>query len=383
MLPILIPLYFIENLKGSILDFGSMSAIATLINILTSVYAGRLPETYRRVKPFILISFLLSSVFLFGLSRTSNIYLFQILYILLGISNSIYGPSTLIFMAETYQKADWSRLLAWHSLLVGLSNTLGLAICSLFVSSLGYGMLLSICSPLVLASFLVGLIVINDPPIYVERWMSRVSRTVDDVASFSYWLGSKRRPGEFGLKSTINMGLFGLGTLAFIMATSSAFSSLPIFLSNTIFMTPSTIFAIYFVRSFIGSISYVVIGKLMGEKGMENAVKVASIARAVLVLLFISVAFSPLLAPIITFLLLSTLEVSWSLYSIGSSTVIMDYATEGSTGYYDALSNLGNVVGALLSGAIPAIFSFNLLFILASALFLTGFFIFWKASSQS
>ena len=381
MLPILIPLYFVDFLEGSIFDFGLMSAISTFFSILASIYAGRLPEIHERVKPYILGSFLLSSLFLFALTKTSNLYLFQILYILLGAANSIYGPSTRIFIAETYQKADWGRTFAVHNLVVGLSNTLGLAICSLAVSNIGYGTLLFICAPLVLASFLVALAVINDPPIYVERWLSRISRPIDDVESFSYWFGSTRSAGKIRLTPTVNMTLFGLGTSIFILATSSAFSSLPIFLSNTIFMAPSTIFAIYFGRSLIGSISYVFVGKLSGEGGGGSAVKVASIARAVLVLLFISVSFSPLVGPIVIVLLLSALEVSWSLYSIGSSTVIVNYATEGSMGYYDALSSVGSVVGALLSGAIPAIFGFNFLFILASALFLVGFLVFSRASS--
>ena len=380
MLPVLIPLYFVEYLNGSILDFGFMSAIATLFSILTSIYSGRLSETPGRVKPIILISFLLSSVLIFALTRTSSIYLFQILYILLGVSNSIYGPSIRIFIAETYQKADWSRAFALYNFFAGLSNTLGLAICSLFVSKLDYGMLLLICSPLVLLSSIVAFAVIKEPSIYVERLMNRLSGVADDVESVSYWLGSKRSAREFGLKSTMNMTLFALGTSIFIMGTFSAFSSLPIYLSNTIFMAPSTIFAVYFGRSFVGSITYVVAGRLIGGEGGEKAVKVASIARAILVLPFIVIAFYPSLAPIFTVLLLSALEVSWSLYSVGSSTIIVNYAATGSTGYYDALNSIGNVVGTLLSGAIPAIFSFNILFILASALFLIGFLIFWKAS---
>ncbi|MFH0897494.1 MAG: MFS transporter [Candidatus Bathyarchaeota archaeon] len=381
ILPVLIPLYFVEYLNGSILDFGFMSAVATLFSILTSIYAGRLAETPGRVRSIVLSSFLLSSVLIFALTRTSNIFLFQSLYILLGVSNSIYGPAIRIFIAETHQKADWIRAFAFYNLLVGLSNTLGLVICSLYVSELEYGKLLLICAPLVFVSFIVAFAVIKDPPIHVERLMNRFNGVIDDVESVSYRLGSKRSASNFGLKSTVNMTLFGLGTSIFIMGTFSAFSSLPIYLSNTIFMAPSTIFTIYFCRSFIGSISYVVVGRLIGEEGGKNAVKVASIARATLVLPFIGIAFSPLLSPIFTILLLSALEVSWSMYSIGSNTIIINYAAEGSIGYYDALNNVGNVVGTLMSGVIPAILGFNMLFTLASALFLIGFLIFWKASN--
>ena len=381
MLPALIPLYFVDYLKGSLFDFGVMSAFTTIFSILTSVYAGRLSERYERSKPFIAISFLLSSVCLFALTQATNVFCFQILYILLGIANSIYPPSTRLLIAETYPKADWSRMFAWHNLIVGFSNTIGLAVCSLFVLSWGYGTLLFICAPLMLASFFLALVVVNDPPIYVERWLSRISRPIDEVESFSYWLGAKGNASRFGLKPTIRMSLFGVGTLTFIMAVSSAKSSLPVFLRDITGMAPSTIFAVYFCRSFFGSISYVVVGRLIGEGDGGNAVKFASIARAVLVLLLPSIAFIPSLAPVVAVLLLSAMTFSWSLYSVGSSTVIVDYASEGSVGVYDALGGLGNVVGGLLSGLIPAMFSFNLLFIMASALFSIGFLIFWKSIS--
>jgi len=381
ILPTLIPLYFVDHLKGSLVDFGIMSAFTTIFSIFTSVYAGQLPERYRRAKPFIAISFLFSSVIIFALTQTTNVFLFQILYVLLGITNSIYPPSTRLLIAETYQRSNWESMFALHSLIVGFSNSLGLAICSLFVSNWGYKKLLFICIPLLLTSFLVALVVIKDPSLYVERWLSRISRPIEDVESLSYWLGVKGNVSRFGLKSNIKMSLFGLGTLIFVMAVSSLKSSLPVFFRDITGIEPSTIFSIYFVRSLIGSISYIVVGRLIGEGSSGDAVKFASIARAVLVLLLPSITFLPSLTPIITIILLSAMTFSWSLYYIGSSTIIIDYASEGSMGVYDALSGFGSIVGGLLSGLIPAMFSFNLLFIMASTLFSTSFLIFWKSIS--
>lgn len=379
MLPILIPLYFVENLKGSILDFAYMSAVGTLLTILASVYAGRLPERYGRAKPFILLSFLFSGFLLFAITRTSSLLFFQILYVLLGIANSLCGPSLRVLIAETYEKDEWERMFAWQNLVIGLSGTLGLAVCSILAPSLGYSALLTLCSPLVLASLLVGFLVINDPPFYSERLMNRLSRTAGEAEVLSYWLGSKGSPRAFGLRGDLNMAFFGLGTAVFIMAGASAFTSLPIFLSETVLMPSSTIFTIFFYRSLIGSISYMFIGRLIGSNG-EKAVKVASISRALLILPFISLTFFPWSATIVTVILLSVLEVSWSLYAIGNSIVVMEYASERSTGLYDALGNIGNVLGVLLSGVIPTIFSFNTLFAMASALYLVGFLLFSKAS---
>lgn len=60
-------------------------------------------------------------------------------------------------------------MFAWHYLLTGFSNTVGLAICSLFVSNMSYGALLFICA---LASFAVALAVVKDPP-FLHRAMDK------------------------------------------------------------------------------------------------------------------------------------------------------------------------------------------------------------------
>jgi len=139
-------------------------------------------------------------------------------------------------------------MFARHNLIVGLGSTMGLAICSMLVSSVGYGTLLSLCAPLVFVSFLVAFFVIKDPPLYVGRWLSRIGRSVDDVETLSFWFGSK----GFRLKPTVDMTLFGVGTVIFAIASSSALLSLPIYLSDIILMTPSMTFAVFIFPSLFG-----------------------------------------------------------------------------------------------------------------------------------
>jgi MFS family permease len=354
-----------------------MSAIATLFSILTSIYAGRLPDRFGRAKPFILSSFLLSGVILFALSQVVEVILFQALYILLEVSNSIYVPSTRILIAETYQRAEWRQMFARHNLIVGLGSTMGLAICSMLVSSVGYGTLLSLCAPLVFVSFLVAFFVIKDPPLYVGRWLSRIGRSVDDVETLSFWFGSK----GFRLKPTVDMTLFGVGTVIFAIASSSALLSLPIYLSDIILMTPSMTFAVFIFPSLFGALSSVIFDRWFSWRRVGNAIKVASFARAELILLFISLAFSSFLAPIAAVVLLSALSFSFSIYSVDRSTIIMDYSAEGTVGVHGALNRFGIVIGRLLSGLVPMIFGFNLLFITASLLSLISFTFFWKSIS--
>jgi hypothetical protein len=241
----------------------------------------------------------------------------------------------------------------------------------------GYKTLLFICAFLVLISFIVALIVIKDPSFYVERWLSRVSRPIDDVETLSYWLGSKK----YNLKPTVNMILFGLGSIVFALASSSAFSSIAVFFKDTVFMTPSVTFAVFMFRSLFGSFSYVIVERWLGSWRDGDAIKLASFTRAILVLLLLTLAFIPSLAPVIAVVVLSAVAFSWSIYSVDRSTIIMDYSPEGSIGIHGAMRRSGIVVGNLLSGFIPMMFGFNYLFIMASILFLFSFIIFWRSIS--
>ena len=177
------------------------------------------------------------------------------------------------------------------------------------------------------------------------------------------------------------MTFFGVGTVIFAIASSSAFLSLPVYLNNTVLLTPSVTFAVFMFTSLFGALSYVIVERLSSGWRAGNAIKVASFIRAVLAILFLSLAFSSFFAPIVAVMLLSAAAFSASIYSVDRNTIIMDYSAEGTVGVHGALNRSGIVIGRLLTGLIPTIFGFNILFITASLLFFVSFTIFWKSVS--
>jgi hypothetical protein len=378
MLPTLSLLFFVEQLHGSLVDFGVTFAVATLAGIVASVFAGRLPERSGKVKPFIVGSFLCSSAALLACSQVRDGTAFRVLYVLLEASNALHIPATRIFIAETYPRDAWGTIYARYNLVVGIAGTAGLAVCSALVSRISYPTLLLTCALLVFASFLVALVVIEDPPFYVERWLNRVSRPIADVEGLSYWLGSGARAGRFTLTPTVNMLLFGAGSVAFAVATASAFMPLPVFFTDVLHLAPSTTFAVFMVQSLCGAGSYVIVERWLRERRDGDAVKVAAVTRALLVLTFIPMAVLPLV-PLLASAVLSTVAFSWSLYAVDRSTIIMAYASEGSVGLHGALRRGGLMVGGVLSGLIPALFGFHLLFALASTLFGVACVLFWMS----
>jgi len=383
---VLSPLYLVEILGGSLFDLGVMISISTLFGIPASILFGRLPDRFGRTKPFILAAFLSLSLLFFLLSEVRSILVFQILYALLTVADTLHPPSTSVLIAESYQKKSWGTAFSRYNFVVGVAQALGLAFCSLFITNVGYRTMLWIGGPLSLASFLIALIVVEEPPLYVERWISRLERPIDEVSSLSYQLDAQsyspaRNSRRIRLEQSPRMFHLGIGFMMFSLAATCAFTSLPVYLTRKAFMLPSVVFTVFLVRSVVGTFSYIIVGRWISGHNGEAAVKAAAGLRVLLVLLLATISLVPIhLSPFIATIILSSLAFSWSLFSVGRSTVIMEYASEGTIGTYDALDGLGSMVGGLLGGAVSAMYSFEILFVAGSAFFALAFLLFIKGS---
>jgi predicted MFS family arabinose efflux permease len=378
----LIPLYFIQALGASLLDLGAMAFAASALLIPASIYFGSLPDRNRASKPYILISFLAASIILYAMTRTTNILIFQILYIALEFASYIRGPSTSVLIAETFEKKQRGAVIAREGFVEGVGVVVGLALCTIFVSTIGYENLLFIACPLTLASFIIALITLRDSPLYIERNLDRFDGVVDRMEDFSIHLagdGSIRPDmnGNWKFNRVANMKLFGLGRAVFSFAASNAFTTLSIFLLSRASFTSSTIFLIFLVRSVFGSVSYLFIDRIFGSNG-GLSVKLGTIMRVVLVLVFpVTLLLPSPFSIILAAILLSLIAVSWSIYSVGFGLVTMLYAQPGSLGIYDALASVGGALGNYSGGLIPTIFGFETLFLFSGILFLVALILFY------
>lgn len=123
----------------------------------------------------------------------------------------------------------------------------------------------------------------------------------------------------------------------------------------------------------MGTLSYLAISPLV-VRGGGLAVKAATIARVVLIL---SLSTIPVLAMpfsvTLSIILLSTISLSWSMYSLGTEVITVQYSGAGGLGVYDALACLGSSAGRLVGGAVPAIIGFEPLSMISSAILITAF----------
>ena len=384
ILSVLVPLYLVDSLGGSLFDLGVMTAAAALFVIPASILFGKLPGRFGRAKPFILASFLSTGLLTLLLSEAKTIPLFQALFVLMTVADSMRITPTNLFIAEFHPRKSWGRAFARYHFVLGAASATGLAACSLFITSVGYKTMLWTCGPLVLASSLIALLLVDDPPLYVERWLSRLERPIDEVTSLSYQLdaqghllgGVRAMPRLGGRLSVVHAGL---GFTMFSFAANCAFTSLPVYLTKKASMSSQTVFTIFLIRSIVGTVSYIIAGKWVSGRSGEAAVKSATGLRVLLALLLPAIAVIPTpTSPLVAAIILSSFSFSFALFAIGRSMVVMEYASEGSLGAYEALDGLGSMVGGLLGGIIPAVYDFNILFLTCSALFASALLLFIK-----
>jgi len=211
----------------------------------------------------------------------------------------------------------------------------------------------------------------------VERWLDRITRPIDEVTTLSYQLTSQGGLHQFTSHPTVNMVGFGVGTLCFMIAGSSAFQGLPLFLGTV--MAPSTIFLVLMIRSLCGTLSYLVAGKWSQMLRCGVAVKAVAVTRAIVVLLLPAMVVSPLFAPFVSTILLSLIACSWAFYAIDSNTMVLQYGRNGASGLHEAVQRVGRIVGGICSGVIPAICGYNVLFLVSSLCFIISFSLFRKS----
>jgi len=375
----LIPLYLVDELRGSLIDLGLMSSISTMTVIPASIYLGRLPDRYGRSKPFILGAFLGVSLILFCMPTVTSVTIFQILYVLMSLVNYVVGPSTSVLIAESFERSRWGTAVARQSFVEGMAQATGLAVCSFMINRFGYVTLLRLAGPLVFSAFVLGFLTIRDPPMHVERLLSRFERPVDNIETLSFHLTSSgispTRREKLQLGREPSMAFLGLSMIIFSFAANNAFTSLSIYLRERVMLPTSTIFTILLIRSLFGTASYLIVGRIVGSSG-GGAARLAVAMRIILVLLLPMVAALPQPFSLVGIVaVLSAIAFSFSIYAVGMEIVKVAYAAPGSLGVYDALSSLGGATGSFSGGLIPTLFGFEMLYLISAGFFASCLFV--------
>jgi len=149
----IVPVYYVIILKGSVLDWGLVNAISTLVGMMTSQYIGNLVDRLG-IKRVLLIGSIYYPVYYATLLIYPNLIIFAILYAMpfwLFIWIPLFSYSALIS-----EKFDRATYVSNMNLLLGIFRTLGGIFAGILLSHMDitafllFATILSIVIPLIL-----------------------------------------------------------------------------------------------------------------------------------------------------------------------------------------------------------------------------------------
>ena len=152
ILSVLLPLYVVEELNGSLLDIGIIVFVNSIVRIPAAILWARLVNREARCKRYILASFLVSGVMLFLFTTTNSVGIFLGLNVLLSLFDVATSPTTRVLVAESNPRDEWEAAFAQHRLILGVGATMGLLAGAVWMTQLGNRSLMLLCSAFVMLS---------------------------------------------------------------------------------------------------------------------------------------------------------------------------------------------------------------------------------------
>ncbi len=387
ILSALLPIYLLENINGNLLDFGLIFFIKSLVQIPAVLFWARLINKTGRCKIFIIISFLVSSLAIFFFPFTQSSWSFLLLNVLLSVFYVAHMPATRILISETSPNSEWDGSLAKYKLVLSVGGIVGLLLGAASVTQLDNVGLMIICGILVSASLIFSLLLINDPPLMIERKIMRIERFVylaEQAYNMAYAPNSygRFRARESYFSRYPNPKLLLLGILLFPFASSMVLTSIPFFLSLKVGASSSLIFSLLLIKSITVFIGYTLL-RNSEEIDHINLVKVASILRMFFPLLILASGFLEFNQSIMfCSVALAIAGFAYPYFSVSSTVLWMETTWKKTAGMYNAMTTLGTSLGGLMAGFISSKYGYEQLFVLSATTFLIAFLFFSFSHSR-
>ena len=379
LLSIFLPLYVTGAVvRGSLVDVGVMVALAAFLGIPFSFLWGYLGDKTGRFKPFILMSFSLMAVLLYFFSSTTDVPTLILLYGVIAVFHVAHEAPKNVLIAESYSRQDWERNFATYEFLTELGWLIGLVLGFLTsVYALNASLILLITSGLNLAAFATSALFVHDPPLILERGLVGMERTLS-FAQRGFSLMWRADDGEIvkdKLKNENALAYFA-GLVLFSLATSMFFTPLPVFFSQGMGLPSSLVFAIFTINAAGGTLGYFFARRrAQAHVGGERAtLKRTVLARGILALLLTSpIILVSVSTQILAVIVLTLMGFAYALFLIATLSISMEVLPEGKAGLFNVLIGVGAAAGCLIGPVMADTFSFLLVFVASSVIFLLSY----------
>jgi MFS family permease len=374
LLSIFLPLYII-TIGGSLLDVGILSALALFLAIPASFFWGYISDKTRHYKRYILISFFVSTLFLYLFTFTTNVGLLIILYAIMSIFHVAHESPKNVLVAELYSREDWERTFALYEGFTEVGWLIGLVL-GFLMSAYGFTAAseLLLCSGLNLVAFVLSLILLTDPILIFERGLVNIEKTIE-FASKGVAIASKLLDGVLTNESIKkeNLRAFFSGLILFSIATSTLFTPLPIFFSKELALSTSIVFAIYALNSSGGVLGYLLVSRNSIRTTEKSPISRIVIFRAVLTLLLVVVAQAPAYNVILAIVILILMGFAYAFFLVYTLSLSMELIPAGKAGLFNVLLGIGGAGGSFIGPFLAQTLGFPSVFLMTGLMFFLSY----------
>ncbi len=387
----LLPLYaYFLGAKAS--QVGILSAVGSATTILASLFWGKLADASPRRRPLVLFGFFglaAGYALLAFLSRVGALFALNagVTFVWMAAGTA----ATLLVLAEA-SRADWERELGRFNAISGVGWTSGLLLGAAWTMLLtrffgeGWG-LRSLGLVVALLALASGFLSLRSVPESAGRFNKSPAQT---AASFvGNFVAEVRRYGPLHLLEALNpaqllrflqgrsafgpeLALCYYGEFLSFLAFSLIFAPFPVFLRQALGWPNELVFALYVAHNATSVFSYRFAQKAIRAFGHRMALAISLFIRVGIFVGFAAVGRGAPTGLLPFFFALAGL--TWSFFQLSTTALVSRLSPEHmrgqALGIYNAVSGLGNVVGAIIGGYLADSFGFSAPFLSGAALLL-------------
>ncbi|MCX8205139.1 MAG: MFS transporter [Candidatus Nezhaarchaeota archaeon] len=376
---------FVVKLGGGVVDVGLVTAASVATSIPASIMWSHLSDRLGRRKAFVSASFLLNALSFLLLARSGMVIELVAYSALQGVFITACTAVSSMIILETFPRARWEREFSLFNLTEGVAWTVGLL---LGITSLDTRSLFMLCSLLLLLSFALSLLMVEEPKITLERGpvkviVPRLHRHFPPLIIHPPTFKGLLKIGKTlrdGLER--NLPKYYVGTFVIFLGANLFFTPLPVFMLER-GVPEDQIFLIFFLNSSSSTAFYPVVAKLSERLGDRELLIYALCVRCALFLSLAAVAASspPLPMAHLAAIVLAAIGFTWSIIAVCGKALaprLSALMEEGrSIGVYNAVTNLGSLMGTFFGGIVVYVCGYALSFTLAAELIALGAILFF------
>lgn len=381
LLSIFLPLYVI-GIGGSLIEVGIMTSAALFLAIPGSFLWGYLCDKTRHYKPYILVSFLASAVFLYLFTYTPGIALLAFLYSMMSILHMAHEAPKNVLIAELYSRTDWERHFAFYEGFTETGWLIGILL-GVLMSAFGLGPTntLYVCSGLNLVAFILSLAFVRDPAFVFERRLVGIEKTVE-FASHGVFVATRLLDGarvteKLKREST---SVFCGGLILFSLATSILFTPMPIFISKAVSdasLPASIVFAVFVLNSGGAVAGYTLAGSRSEKTTGKAILSRIVMLRCLLAFLFIAALWmSGFFSVILASTILILMGFLYAIFLVSTLSLSMELIPAGKSGLFNVFIGVGGAIGSFVGPYVAQIFEpfgFFTVFVASGVIFLLAY----------